>query len=493
MPKNSSSDLDFRAYRQALLEQGSASDQASKQGPGGNRLAMFDLDRTLVAGYTFHAFVFEIARRGRPNSRMVLKNIRKMLEYGTHRIDFTEMLAQVAEELTGADCEATTRMSREVFTKYLQSSIYREAAELVAAHRRLGHRLVMVTSATRYQAEPIAEYLGFDDLYCSELESSDGKLTGRLLGKPCFGEGKAEAGRQAAKHFNCSLQDAWFYTDSTDDLPLLNIVGQPVAVNPQPALAKIARKRAWPALSFKSRRAASIAGAVRTGMLCQGLVGSALAGAATYALTLSPQEARNRMTSMLGDIGTLYAGMDLEIEGQEFLEAARPAVFIFNHQSYLDAVILARLLRHDITAFCKKELANTPVLGSIMRANGAIFVDREDARAARSQLKSAAEVIRAGRSVAIAPEGTRSMSQQVAPFKHGAFVLARQTEVPVVPVILHNSGDALPRGKICVNPTTVKVTVLPPTQLHNCSREDFNARIGNLEQQYRETIAAAAV
>lgn len=422
-------------------------------------------------------------------TRGLAGNLRQFVEYGLQRIEFKQLLEQVAANLQGLESAVVMDFAQDVFQKHVQASLYREARQLVEAHRCLGHRLVMVTSATRFQAQPVADFLGFDDVCCTELGARGGRLTGRLRGKPCFGEGKANAGRRVARRNSQSLRDAWFYTDSADDLALLDAVGHPVVVNAQPPLAALAYDRDWPALTFHSRRALNVEGAIRSGMVCQGLIGSAVAGAATYAKTLSPRDARNRMTSMLGDLCSSLAGLDLEVDGRSFLEAARPAVFIFNHQSYMDAVILAQLLRHDVTAFCKQELASNPVIGPYMRAHGAIFTDRKDRAAARAQLRSAANLIQSGRSVAIAPEGTRSNTEELGAFKRGAFILARRAEVPVVPVVLHNSGDVLPKGKLCINPTTVRVTVLPPTNLRDCSHQDFTVRIGNLEQKYREALA----
>ncbi len=464
-------------------------DQLEKSDPLPGRLAMFDLDRTLIAGYSFHAFIFERARQGLVTTRGLAGHLRQFVEYGLQRIEFEQLLQQVAEDLQGVETAEVMDFAREVFKKHLQASLYREARQLVEAHRRLGHRLVMVTSATRFQAQPVAEFLGFDDVFCTELGARGGRLTGRLRGKPCFGEGKASAGRRVARRNGQALRNAWFYTDSADDLALLDIVGKPVVVNAQPRLATLALERAWPTFTFHSRRALNVEGAIRSGMVCQGLIGSAVAGAATYARTLSPVQARNRMTSMLGDMCSAFAGLDLEVDGWSFLEAARPAVFIFNHQSYMDAVILAQLLRGDVTAFCKQELWNNPIIGPYMRASGAIFVDRQNPAAARAHMRSAADVIRAGRSVAIAPEGTRSSTEALGPFERGAFVLARKMAVPIVPLVLHNSGDILPKGKFCINPATVRVTVLPPANLHDCSRQDFKARIGTLEQDYRHTLA----
>lgn len=383
-----STDFGFHSYLNQL--------KISAPAPG--RLAMFDLDRTLIAGYSFHAFVFERTRRGMVSTKGLAGQIRQVVEYGLQRIEFKQLLQQVAVELQGLDSGEVMTFAQDVFKKHLQASLYREARQLVEAHRRLGHRLVMVTSATRFQAQPVADFLGFDEICCTELGERNGRLTGRLRGKPCFSEGKANAGRRVARRNGQSLLDAWFYTDSADDLPLLDAVGIPVVVNAQSQLAALAYDRRWPALTFRSRRAPSIEGAIRYGMVCQGLIGSALAGAATYARTLSPREAR-------------------------------------------------------------------------------------------TQLSSAADVIRSGRSVAIAPEGTRSNNEELGAFKRGAFVLARKAGVPVVPVVLHNSGDVLPKGKLCINPATVRVTVLPPIKLHDCSRHDFTARINSLGQKYREALA----
>ncbi len=463
-------------------------DHLEKSAPAPGRLAMFDLDRTLIAGYSFHAFIFERARRGLVTTRGLAEHLRQFVEYGLQRIEFEQLLQKVALDLKGLETAAVMAFAQDVFEKHLKASLYREARQLVAAHRRLGHRLVMVTSATRFQAQPVADFLGFDDVCCTELGARGGRLTGRLRGKPCFGEGKANAGRRVARRNGQSLRDAWFYTDSADDLALLDAVGNPVVVNAQPRLAAVTYDRHWPTFTFHSRRALNVEGALRSSMVCQGLIGSAVAGATTYACTFSPQKARNRMTAMLGDLCSSFAGLDLEVDGRSLLEAARPAVFIFNHQSYMDAVIMAQLLRYDVTAFCKQELANNPVIGPYMRASGAIFVDRHNPAAARAHMRLAADVIRAGRSVAIAPEGTRSSTETLGTFKRGAFVLARKMEVPVVSVVLHNSGDILPKGKFCINPATVRVTVLPPANLHACSRRDFMLRIGTLEQNYRDTL-----
>ena len=178
-------------------------------------------------------------------------------------------------------------------------------------------------------------------------------------------------------------------------------------------------------------------------------------------MSRSSSKAVNRMTSWLGDVGVAVAGLDFEIAGLEHLENVRPAIFTFNHQSYLDSVVMAHLVRHDFVAFCKREVARNRFLGPLLRAHGTIFVDRDETDQSLC-LKQAREALRNGKSLVIAPEGTRSATGELLEFKHGAFYIARRMKVPIVPVVLHNVSDALPKGKLLVRPATVQVTVMPP-------------------------------
>ena len=155
----------------------------------------------------------------------------------------------------------------------------------------------------------------------------------------------------------------------------------------------------------------------------------------------------------------------------------------------LDAVLMAQLVQHDLVAFCKQEIATNPVLGPLMRAAGAIFVDRGNHDAAREPLRLGLEALRGGRSIAVAPEGTRGNGEDIAPFKHGAFLLAHRASVPVVPVVLHNSGDAMPKGSLLLNPSRVRVTVLPPLEVSAWKARDFAPQVNRLEERYRAVLA----
>jgi putative phosphoserine phosphatase / 1-acylglycerol-3-phosphate O-acyltransferase len=458
------------------------------QAPDCATVAFFDLDRTVVAGYTVSAFVYEQARQGLLSGSRLARQALNYARFGRGSIDFAQLIGAAAADFAGIGVREAEAFAQDVFERHTGVAVYREAEALIAAHRALGHRLVMVTSATQFQSEPVARALGFDELRCTRIASHRGILSGTLQGAPCFGMGKLRAGRAVARRNGSTLERAWFYTDSADDLPLLRRVGNPVAVNPQPALLQEAQQQHWPVLNFSSRAEPTLSGTLRTGLACNAVLGAAAAGAAAYVSTGSSRLARNRMTEVLGELGIGLAGLDLEVSGGHYLEQQRPAVFIFNHQSYVDGLVLASLLRHDLTAFCKRELASVPLLGTFMQAAGAIFVDREDAGSAREPLQRGMAALRAGSSVAVAPEGTRGNGNSLAPFKHGAFVLARRAKVPVVPLVLHNTGDALPRGSFQLRSITLRVTVLPPLDVASWGARQFSRRIEELEQQYRELL-----
>ena len=139
------------------------------------------------------------------------------------------------------------------------------------------------------------------------------------------------------------------------------------------------------------------------------------------------------MISTFAELTTTLTGVELNVEGEEHLWSHRPAVFIFNHQSGLDPILMARLTQRDVVGVAKKELENAPILGALMKAAGVVFVDRGDRTKAIEAMRPAVEAIREGLSVVIAPEGTRSATKQLGKFKKGAFRMAMAADVVVRP------------------------------------------------------------
>ena len=262
-------------------------------------------------------------------------------------------------------------------------------------------------------------------------------------------------------------------------------MGHPVAVNPSDRLSAHARSNDWPQLQFESRGMPTLENLTRTALAAQTLVATTAVGMLGKRLGMDSNRNTNRMTQLLGDIGCGFAGLDFEIEGVENLDRQRPAIFVFNHQSLLDSLVLAHLLRRDVVAFCKKEMADNPVIGPLLRQVDTIFVDREE-KGQAAVLKQALGALASGRSLVIAPEGTRSTLGDIQPFKHGAFFLARKAQVPLVPIVLHNVKDALPKGARVIRPATIRVTVLPPVLPE--SIRSVRKACSEIEDQYIELL-----
>src|SRR5207244_13271570 len=181
------------------------------------------------------------------------------------------------------------------------------------------------------------------------------------------------------------------------------------------------------------------------------------------------------------------AGVRLNVVGEENLWSSRPAVFIFNHQSSLDALIVGSLLRRDITAVAKKEAARDPRFAPVGLLIDVAYIDRSNSKKARSALAPVVEKLRSGVSLAIAPEGTRTPTPRLGRFKKGAFHIAMQADVPIVPLVIRNAGELMWRGSSLVRAGTVDVVVLPPVATDGWRVDDLDRHIDAIRQDYTET------
>jgi len=196
------------------------------------------------------------------------------------------------------------------------------------------------------------------------------------------------------------------------------------------------------------------------------------------------------MLATYADLATTWTGVELNVEGEEHLWSQRPAVFIFNHQSGLDSILMAQLTRRDVVGVAKKELETAPIVGPLLKAAGVVFVDRGDRAKAIEAMQPAVEAMREGLSVVVAPEGTRSATKKLGKFKKGPFHMAMAAGVPIVPVVLKNALDALPRDGIVIRPATVDVVVHPPIPTDDWTRADLDDRIAEIQRLFEETLAS---
>ncbi len=460
-----------------------------RKGPSGPKVgALFDLDQTLLAGFSALAFFRERLLSGRMAPREVGESILGTLSFALGRTGFSGLMAASTAAYRGLTEKALEEIGEEVFEKHLASQIYPESRALVNAHREMGHTIAIVSSATRYQAEPLARDMRIEHILCTRLEVEDGVFTGRVVRPTCWGEGKAVAAREFASARDLDLDQSYFYTDSHEDLPLLEIVGNPRPLNPNRKLAQIAKERLWPVRRFTSRGPPSAGDVMRTALV-YGSIGPALwAGAASGLVNRSRREAVNVAGSVWGDLATSLAGVDLRVDGEEHLWSHRPAVFIFNHQSALDTILMVKLLRRDLTGVGKQELRLNPLFGPLFALAGVVFIDRKDTRSAIEALQPAVEALREGRSLVIAPEGTRSPTPRLGRFKKGAFHMAMQAGVPIVPVVFRNVLDALPTSALVVHPATIEAVVLPPIDTSSWTRETLDAEVEAIHARYREVL-----
>jgi len=450
--------------------------------PDGPRIAaIFDFDGTLIAGYSATTFIREQLRRGDLSSRQFVELMRAMTSFGLGNMGFSGMMAINAQFMRGIEEDTYHEVGQELYTKQIARLIYPESRTLVEAHQSKGHTVAIISSATPYQVEPAAADLGIEHVLCTQLEVKGGKFTGSVVSPTCFGQGKVDAAEALARQYRADLNNSFFYSDSSDDLLLLERVGLPRALNPSKNLERIARGRQWPVARFGSRGRPTLTQFARSVAATGSLVTSFMAGLPVYALTGSRRESQNFSFSLFADTASALIGMNIKVNGEQHLWSQRPAVFVFNHQSKADVVITAKLLRRDIVGVGKQEIKKeTPLLGMVMELGGVVFIDRADGASAISAMQPLVDVMRKdGKSVVIAPEGTRTVSPKLAPFKKGAFHLAMQAGVPIVPIVIHNAGDVAPKGDFVFRPATVIVDVLPPV--------DTSAwRVDTIDEHVRE-------
>ncbi|MEL6870893.1 MAG: HAD-IB family hydrolase [Pseudomonadota bacterium] len=456
---------------------------------GAHIAALFDFDGTLIAGFSVVAFFREQLRRRELSRSQLSKIALAAAGYGMGNLGFSGLLVASAGMLEGMSEAELNAVARDTFARRIARIIYPEARALIEAHQRKGHTVAIVSSATRFQVEPAAETLGIEHVLCSELLVEDGKFTGEVVHPTCFGEGKVVAAEGLAERLDLDLDQSYFYSDSHDDLPLLERVGRARPLNPNSKLVDIAEQRGWPVRRFASRGRPRVSDIARTAGAVGSMVPSFLAGLPIWALTGSRSEGQNFSMSVFADVASAFIGLNLDVTGEHYLWQRRPCVFIFNHQSQADVIIIAKLLRRDVAGVGKKEIAHVPILGQIMQMTGTVMIDRSDVDKAIESMRRLVDTIQVERkSIAIAPEGTRTVSVQLGPFKKGAFHLAMQAGVPIVPIVIRNAMDVSPKGDPLFHSATVGVEVLPPVDTSEWRVESIERHIADVRKQFLQTL-----
>ncbi|MDF7796762.1 HAD family hydrolase [Pseudomonas syringae] len=216
------------------------------------RLALFDLDNTLLGGDSDHAWGDYLCRRGILDAATYkTRNDEFYQDYLAGTLNMTDYLNFTLEILGNTDMAQLAQWHREFMRDCIEPIMLPKALELIAKHREAGDKLVVITATNRFVTAPIVAQLGIDTLLATECEMADGRYTGRTTGVPCFREGKVTRLNQWLEDNAFSLEDSYFYSDSMNDLPLLEQVANPVAVDPDDKLRAEAERRGWPVITLR--------------------------------------------------------------------------------------------------------------------------------------------------------------------------------------------------------------------------------------------------
>lgn len=460
---------------------------AAESGP--HVAALFDFDGTIIAGYSATVFLRDALAQGELRGDELVELTRALTGFGLGSMGFSALMAVHAQYLAGKEEKVYAANAERLFRKRIARLIYPETRQLIEAHRAKGHTIAIISSATPYQVLPAAQDLDIEHVYATELEVKKGVFTGGVKRPTCFGKGKVTAARKLAKKTGADLGASFFYTDSTDDIQLLEHVGRPVTLNPKKKLKRVSSDKAWPTATFDSRGKISVNRFLRSAAATGSLVSSIAAALPVYALTGSKRDSLNFSTSLFADTCSALIGMELEVNGQENLWSHRPAVFMFNHQSKADVPIMASLIRRDVVGVGKKEIKNMPLIGQAMGLAGVVFVDRSNREKAIESMKPLVAAMRdEKKSLVIAPEGTRTPSRKLAQFKKGGFHIALQVGVPIVPVVIHNAGDIAPKGDFAFKPGKVRVDVLPAVDTSSWTLGRMDEQVNEVRNLFLKTL-----
>jgi putative phosphoserine phosphatase/1-acylglycerol-3-phosphate O-acyltransferase len=385
--------------------------------------AFFDLDRTLLAaasGPTISAALREaglLSDRHIPGEDLVFR-VFDLVGENRPSMKLTRQAARLSAGWSVEAAEEAGRRAAEVLIEQVQPY----ARVLIDQHHDEGRQVVMATTTPEHLVRPLADLLGLDAVIATRYERHGSEFTGTIDGEFVWGKGKYRAVWEWADRHSVALDESYAYSDSYYDVPLLNAVGHPVVVRPDPRMRVQAVVRRWPVISLD----------VPPGV--------------PKLLGLEPQQviiplARTELVP--------YA--HLHIEGAQHIPSSGPAIICGNHRSYYDFLAVGYAVAkkgRPVRFLGKKEIFDVPVVGDLARAMGGIRVAR--GTGSDEPLKEAAAALEAGEVVVIMPQGT--IPRGIAFFdpklkgRWGAARLAAMTSAPVLPLGLWGTEKVWPRN-----------------------------------------------
>jgi HAD superfamily hydrolase (TIGR01490 family) len=215
-------------------------------------LAIFDLDNTLLAGDSDYLWGQYLVEQGVVNrDAYEAANLRFFQDYQAGQLDIQQFLGFALQPLAENDPADLLAWRQDFIEQKIRPILLPQASQLIEQHRRRGDRVLVITATSRFVTEPIVALYGIEHLIATTPEVVDGRFTGQFVGTPCFRQGKVTRLREWLEEVDGDLAGSWFYSDSHNDEPLLALVDQPVAVDPDETLLALAHQRGWPVISLR--------------------------------------------------------------------------------------------------------------------------------------------------------------------------------------------------------------------------------------------------
>ncbi|CAN5562991.1 hypothetical protein BH24ACT5_BH24ACT5_07140 [soil metagenome] len=424
--------------------------------------AIFDLDRTLVAGASGAVYSDAMRESGFVDrafpGEKLLYGVFNLIGETLPSMALARQAAALSKGRSRAALQAAGRAAAGQLAAMVQPFAWAEFAE----HRAAGRRLVMATTTPYDLVAPLAEHRDFDAVLATRYGvDADGTFDGTIVGPFVWARGKLAAVRAWADAHDVDLGESYAYSDSVFDSPLLGAVAHPVAVNPDPSMIVMATLRRWPIAHLD----------VSPGVLKIPVLGV---------------EIQKLVQQVARPLFMPYVRFD--IDGVDHIPAQGPVILVANHRSYFDpgavSVVVAQSGR-TARFLGKKEVFDAPVLGQVAAAMGGIRVDR--GTGSSEPLRAAAAALAGGEMVVMMPQGTiprgEAFFEPVLAGRVGAARLARLTGAHVIPVGLWGTervwpqSSRLPHVFHLVDPPEVRIRVGGPVELKGRSLDADAKRI----------------
>ncbi len=219
------------------------------------KLAIFDLDNTLLAGDSDYRWGCFMAQKGVVNAEEYEKaNAEFYAQYKAGKLDIIEFLEFALAPLAEVDFDLLQDWHKEFMASEIRPIILQQGRELIEHHRQQGHTLLILTATNDFITTPIAAELGIEHIIATKAERVDGQYTGKVDGEPSFQGGKINRLDAWLTEHQMQPDESWFYSDSINDLPLLEQVDHPFAVDPDEQLEAAAKRNGWPVVSLRDEK-----------------------------------------------------------------------------------------------------------------------------------------------------------------------------------------------------------------------------------------------